>query len=269
MVADVMTQERASKWRGSALCKCGMVETLEHRWLGCPRRAAQRQRVTQLSAQRLKAMLPQVTVQYGLPTVIPALQAWQAGGAETGSRVALEGPQDGVDGSVLRPKHPEVRAAGWAVAASDGTVISGGVQGKQTIGRAELTAMAKCLEQGWPGTVYGDCQYVVTKCQKLQQGQGVPDGENADLWQRVRARLRSTRGWIFQWIPSHKTEEEAQASGVPRVAWALNAAADRKAKEAAGVASPPQEILRQHWRHMEAEQAMQKIIAKAQVSHLA
>ncbi len=129
--------------------------------------------------------------------------------------------------------------------------------------------MARCLEQGRPGTVYGDCQYVINKCQRIQQGHEIPDGENADLWQRVRARLRHTQGWDFRWIPSHKTEAEAQACGVPRLAWAMNAAADRKAKEAAQAASPPQEILAKHWRHVEAEQAMQRIIAKAQVTHLA
>ena len=104
--------------------------------------------------------LPQCTRLYGIPVELDEVTAWRSFLPQD-RRVLLPcSRRYFTDGSCLRPRLPEVRVAAWAVV---GRNIEGWwsrarpCPGLQTIGRAELAAVAHVLLDAEPGVIVADC----------------------------------------------------------------------------------------------------------------
>ena len=133
--------------------------------------------------------------------------------------------------------------AAWAVVGrnSEGRWSRAGpCPGLQTIGRAELAAVAHVLVDAEPGTIVTDCLGIKTKCVAILRGQvpmeAVLKGANADLWWEVWQALRKVPGWTFDWLPSHRSLAEAAAAGLSAEDWLGKERADDAAKAQARAA---------------------------------
>ena len=150
---------------------------------------------------------------------------------------------------------------------------SGPCPGRQTIGGAELAAVAHVLREADAGVVVTDCLGTKRKCQAIQAGripkEWVFRGVNADLWAEVWGILRSNRSWKFEWMASHKSEGEALAAGVPLEAWVGNVKADEAAKAQARLMDIEPHLLEKWAENQRAVEAVWRLIAESQVAHLA
>ena len=150
---------------------------------------------------------------------------------------------------------------------------AGTTPGEQTIGRAELVAVVQILNGAEPGTILTDCEGVQRKCAGIQHGsisrEELGKGTNADLWVRVWEPLRSQPGWTVEWLPSHRSLQEALAAGMSQEDWHGNDLADAAAKAEAHAHDLPQEVLAQWADRQAANEAVWRLISESQVAHLA
>ena len=127
-----------------------------------------RQRILRGVRQQSIARLPECTRQYGIPVELTSVAEWRSGLPEDRWEPLPHSERFYADGSCLRPRHPDVRVAAWAVAGCNNGVwwsVAGPCPGRQTIGRAELAALAHVL-RGAPGeVVVTECLGVYRKCE--------------------------------------------------------------------------------------------------------
>ena len=167
------------------------------------------------------AKLPERTWLYGIPVELATVQRWRRGLPEYRWAQLPRSRRYYTDGSCLRPRYPDVRVAAWAVAGlgDDGWwTAAGPCPGRQTIGRAELAAVAHVLRGAPVGCIVTDCLGVFRKCEAIRDGwinrEHLQKGTNADLWMLVWEALRADPSWTFEWVASHQSEGEAAASGI-------------------------------------------------------
>jgi hypothetical protein len=137
---------------------------------------------------------------------------------------------------------PRLRRVGWswAVLQANGRILagaSGGLTGKaQTVPRAELFAAVHFLEHVvGHATLYIDNKFVVDGIAKVRGGwRAGPKTEHGDLWGRIAAQADSRLKMVSTVkIKSHLKKDQAEAAGVPALAWEANFAADLLADQAA------------------------------------
>jgi ribonuclease HI len=88
-------------------------------------------------------------------------------------------------------------------------------------------------------------------------------GANAELWREVWQVLRSTPGWTFEWLPSHRSEAEATAAGLLQEDWQGNEKADAAAKALARAADVSPELLSRWTDNQAAVEAVCRLIAES------
>ena len=119
--------------------------------------------------------------------------------------------------------------------------------GLQTIGRAALAAVVHVLRDAEPGGIITDCLGVYRKCEAIRMAMITKErllrGVNADLRVLVWEVLQAGQTWSFEWVPSHKSEEEAIAAGIAQETWHGNGLADEAAKAQARAADIPPQVL--------------------------
>ena len=129
------------------------------------------------------------------------------------------------------------------------------------------------LIEAEPGTIFTDCEGVQRKCTGIQNGsisrEELSKGTNAELWAQAWKPLRSQRGWTVEWLPSHRSLQEALAAGMSQEDWHGNALADETAKAEARRHDLPAELLTQWAERQAANEAVWRLIAESQVAHLA
>ncbi len=81
--------------------------------------------------------------------------------------------------------------------------------------------------------------------------------------------LRNTPGWTFKWLPSHRSEAEATAAGVSQEDRLGNEQADEAAKAQARAVDISPLLLAKWAESQAAVEAVWRLIAGTQVSHLA
>ena len=184
------------------------------------------------------AWLPRFTLETGLLPMDAALQ----GRLDAVERACPEPPLQQLpavvytDGSAVDPTDPLLRRAAWAVTWPMGGVwqrVSAACPGRQTVGRAELRAAVYAAEAtGGNALVVSDSRYVVDGAAELRVGGGqhLLDGQDGDLWRRLRACPPMTR-----WVPSHRTLAQAREQGLSLADWCGNKEADSAAAAAAQI----------------------------------
>ena len=114
------------------------------------------------------------------------------------------------------------------------SVVAGPCPGWQTIARAALAGVVHVLRGAPGGWVVTDCLGVYRKCEAIRNGLCTKErllrGTNADLWEPVWEALKANQNWSFEWVPSHKSEEEAAATGISQDTWRGNEMADKTAQ---------------------------------------
>ncbi len=133
--------------------------------------------------------------------------------------------------------------------------------------------MAHVLPDAEPGAIVTDCHGIKKRHVATQRGQvpkgTVLKGANADLWWQVWQVLRRAPGWTFEWLPSHRSQAEAMAAGLPQEDWLGSEQADEATQAQARVVdiSP---LLESKWtENQPAVETVWKLGAESQVSHLA
>ena len=124
-----------------------------------------------------------------------------------------------------------------------------------------------------PGAIVADCLGIKKKHMAILRGQvpkeAVLKGANADLWWEVWRGLRSVPGWTFEWLPSHRSQAEATAARVSQDDWLGNERADEAAKAQARAVDISPLLLARWAANQAAVEAVWRLIAESQVSHLA
>jgi hypothetical protein len=257
LTGGVIVQKLASKWvAGGDRCPhCKLaVEDLSHLFWACPR--WEKLRHTSLGSQS-KAVLLQLFGPDALTTgIIPSnrvLMDAQIAAEASGSwpaPVHLPG-RVWTDGSCLFPADSPLRRATWAVVGRMGvgfhTLGSAIVHGRQTIGRAELSAVIWVSRCPGNATAVIDAKYL-TFCLARCLGNTCPadllEGRNGDLW---RLLLRQV---TVVWVKAHLTAAQAVALSINEVDRQGNDAADIAAATLARSIAPSQEMVgnRDKWK---------------------
>lgn len=268
--AAVVQVDLAERVRGAPKrCRhCGAAEeTTEHRLHECPAWTAVR--VANLEGHRWRDVLQHIPAGCWLTGVVPRNPHLQHLLAEAESAASwpasLQLPRRvWTDGSAIGMEDPVTARAGWAVIGliEDEYVVlaSGRVPGRQTSGRAELSALV------WVSRCPGDC-VMVTDNKSVMNGarQCAPsaprdlcDGVNGDLWRLVQRRVET------EWIKSHLDEEEVVSRGFALEDWRGNVAADREAGRQAALGALPTLVATQREKAFKAMQVYQRVIAAVQ-----
>ena len=147
--------------------------------------------------------------------------------------------------------HGRGRRCGWAwvLLAGTGSTATvaaaerGGVEGAQTVPRAELRAIdALCRALGAhpaaPTTtvvVFSDCAYAVQGVRRLRGGwRPSPATRNGDLWEALAGHLDGALTYVdIRKVRAHQERPGPAASDAELAAWIGNEAADQRARRAA------------------------------------
>ena len=152
------------------------------------------------------------------------------------------GATDGSGGE--QSSDPRLRRCGWGAVVStlesEGMTVlahaSGGIEGKQTVPRAELTALAWIAwRTSGDITVAVDAMYVV---KGFNRGEQWVHGSNVGLWQHLWQGIAERQGAItLRWTKSHPTVADLELyEDVPVWQFRLNAWVDGLAEAAAAEA---------------------------------
>ncbi len=231
LVGSAIPQAVAVHWTGTAsvpLLRCP-TETLVHRLWTCPRWAALR---AQAASRPITALPAAMAQHFILPRDAEAEAARCAAEATELTPITAR-PAGTHDGSALDPRDRLLRRAAWAATwFAHGTwhAVVGGVLGRQTAARAELTALewvARAAAAGAPvREVVTDCQYVADGAVTLARdpGASLAVGPDGDLWASIARSPPRAR-----WIPAHLEWPQAAARGLSRADWFGNRLADQLA----------------------------------------
>jgi hypothetical protein len=204
-----ITQSIATRWvHGGKLCPyCKLaIEDTNHRFWACPRWYYKR--TSTLGTYTRRALADIVGEQSLLTGIFPSDPALVA--AQHAAEAAATWPQprqlpDEVwtDGSCIMPTDPLLRRATWAVVGypEQGypTLACAQVIGRQTIGRAELSAVVWVSMCG-SSTSIVDAQYLlrcIARCAEGRPPAVLLDSSNGDLW-RLLLRANPCR-----WVKAH------------------------------------------------------------------
>jgi hypothetical protein len=175
------------------------------------------------------------------------------------------------DGSCLHPTDPLLSRAGWSVAGPGArglcTLAQQRVSGKQTIGRAELSALVWLTHCTGNFTVSTDLLYLQRRFTRLNSGpmpQSWLEGANGDLWRLVRRT-----DLVVTWIHSHIPEDEVADSGFSMEDWLGNRAADIGAGLVAASLVLPSEIILRRERSLAALHVVYQVVSKVEEAVLA
>jgi hypothetical protein len=257
LAGGVIVQKLAARWvAGGDRCPhCKLaVEDLSHLFWACPR--WEKLRHTSLGSHSKAALLRlfgPASLNSGIIPNDRALVNAQAAAEACGSWPAVVQLPERVwtDGSCLHPADSPLRRATWGVVGRkpDGfdTLGAAIVHGRQTIGRAELSAIiwvSRC-----PGEAHAviDAKYL-TFCLGRCIGNTCPaallEGKNGDLWRLLLRQVSLT------WVKAHLTALQAEALGISEEDRLGNDAADLAASSLARTIAPSAELVvrRQYWK---------------------
>ena len=152
-------------------------------------------------------------------------------------------------------------------------VVSGRAVPRAADHRAELAGVVHILWGTPGGCIVTDCLGVFSKRQAIRNGLCTKEkllrGINADLWELVWEARKSNQNWSFEWVPSHRSVEEAAAAGISQDTWHGNGMADEAAEAQAKALDVPAQVLAAWAEQQEAHRAAWELIAESQVAHLA
>ena len=182
-----------------------------------------------------------MTRQLGLPTFLPAVLRWKAGWQAQAERVPGDKGYYCLDGSAMYPKDSHLRRAAWAVAWLDGgawKTAAGTVDGPQTVGRAELSALLAVVQaRTVAAQCVTDCKAAWTGFHSLRGEGDVPQwllaGPMADLWLGFVRALVEGPAVRLRWVPAHTTGAEVLMAGGTLLDHTGNQAADEPPTRAA------------------------------------
>jgi hypothetical protein len=275
LAGGVIVQKLAARWvAGGDRCPhCKLaVEDLSHLFWACPR--WEKLRHITLGSHSKAELLRLFGAASLVSGIIPndrALVDAQAAAEACGSWPAVVHLPGRVwtDGSCLHPADSPLRRATWGVVGRkpDGfdTLASAIVHGRQTIGRAELSAIiwvSRC-----PGDTIAviDAKYL-TFCLARCIGDICPaallEGKNGDLW---RLLLRQVS---LEWVKAHLTAIQAEALGISEEDRLGNDAADSAASTLAHTIAPAPILVERRARWKEGADALHYVLGSIQEAAL-
>jgi hypothetical protein len=275
LTGSVILQKLAAEWVvGSDRCPhCKLaVEDLSHLFWACPR--WEKLRRTSLGSHS-KAVLLQMFGPDALTTgIIPSnrvLVDAQIAAEACGSwpdPVHLPGTVWS-DGSCLHPADSPLRRAAWAVVGrvemGFDTLGSAIVHGRQTIGRAELSAVIWISRCPGNATAVIDAKYL-TFCFDRCLGNKCPadllEGRNGDLW------LLLLRHFTVEWLRAHLTTAQAAALFIDEVDRQGNNAADIAAAALSRSIAPSQAMVRDRDKWKAGAAALHNVLSAMQEAAL-
>jgi hypothetical protein len=273
-VGGTITQSVASRWiPGGPTCPfCTLAgETPLHRFWQCPRWYKIRSATLGTHTRRgLEEVLGTQAVLTGVIPSEPALRAVQAVAEQAGRWPAVIRLPEQVwtDGSCTHPRDSLIRRAAWAVVGTAGTgfVTLGAsmVIGRQTIGRAELSALVWVSMCGGSNAIIY-AQYLVgcfLRCANGLVPAALLDWENGDLW---RCLLRPLP---VKWVKAHLTAAQAVLAGVSEEDRWGNDAADVACSSLANLNKPHVGMLQARERQLAAALVVQSVLAHIQEAAL-
>jgi hypothetical protein len=270
-----IVQQVAAKWvPGGGRCPFCLlaIEDVHHMLWACPRWAMIRQQgMRALSRAAVEATLGTFAMLTGIIPTDPVLRNAQVAAEASGfwpPPIKLPG-RVWSDGSCLHPADPILRRATWSVVGSApeyATLARAPVHGRQTIGRAELSAViwvSRCPDA--TGCII-DAQYLIGCMVRCADGIPPPallQGPNGDLWM-----LLSKVCSLF-WVRAHRTAQQALDLGIPEEDRLGNIAADAAAGELAAMIAPSQALVGRRYQAMMATEALHRTMAAIQEAAIA
>ena len=204
-----ITQSVASRWvPGGSLCPfCRLgKEDPYHRFWTCPR--WYKTRVATLGAYTraaLEAIVGRPSLTTGVFIAAELAVGWPP--------IVVLPPEVWTDGSCTHPCDPLLRRAAWAVVGGPPGYLTMGsamVIGRQTIGRAELSALIWVSMCGGASAII-DAQYLIgcmARCAGGHPPAALLDSDNGDLWRLL------LRPFPVKWVKAHLTAAQAADAGV-------------------------------------------------------
>jgi hypothetical protein len=177
-------------------------------------------------------------------------------------------PEVWTDGSCTYPRDPILRRAAWAVVGSPPgypTLGAAMVIGRQTIGRAELSALVWVSMCGGASAII-DAQYLIgcmARCAGGLPPAALLDSANGDLWRLL------LRPFPVRWVKAHLTSAQAVGAGVSERDRLGNDAADVSCSRLAASNNPDRSLVTARAKHLEAALVVQTVLASIQEAALA
>jgi hypothetical protein len=267
------TQSVASRWiAGGSLCPfCRLgKEDPCHRYWTCPRWYQTRMATLGPHTRTmLEAIVGRPSLTSGVFPTDHALVAAQcaAEGAGHWPLPVVLPLEVWTDGSCTYPRDPLLRRAAWAVVGGPPcypTLGSAMVIGRQTIGRAELSALIWVSMCGG-ATAIIDAQYLIgcmARCAGVQPTAALLDSKNGDLWRLL------LRPFPVRWVKAHLTCAQAVLAGVSERDRLGNDAADVAGSTLAVSNNPYQDLVDSRSAHLSAALVIQSVLARIQEAAL-
>ena len=260
VIGDFVTKSQTKHWQNhDGKCECGEAEeTPEHVFWECPKYTDLREGKNGVSRQH-RDSLHDLTRKTGLPVLDQEVLRWrrQWAASSKGSG-AIKSKTIFVDGSATYPKEPSIRVAGWAVwSPDDGGWRAGCLKPGSSVAAAEATAILEALKEcDNEATIITDCKGVWKMWNSLRTMKESKVAKStsklAPIWYglwREQAKKPRVR---LEWMPSHRSAEEALQLNIPEWWRKGNDRADEIAKE----------ITKEHdMQEEEAKRALHKIEA--------
>jgi hypothetical protein len=268
-----ITQSVATRWvPGGSLCPfCRFgKEDPYHRFWVCPRwHAIRASSLGAHSRSSLEATLGRPSLTTGVFPPDQSLVDAQALAESVGSwppPIPLPG-EVWTDGSCTHPQDPLLRRAAWAVVGGPPgypTLGASMVIGRQTIGRAELSALVWVSMCGGASAII-DAQYLIgcmARCAGGLPPAALLDSANGDLWRLL------LRPFPVRWVRAHLTTAQAVEAGVSERDRLGNDAADIACSRLATNSNPGPHLISARATHLEAALVVQTVLATIQEAAL-
>ena len=222
MVGDMVVRHLTKHWQEhNELCQCGLAEeTVDHVLWHCPRYMRERLgagRCGEGAGCRMQACQRLL----GAPALLPELAVWRSSCKEsTWSPPPWKADELYVDGSGRQPKEPSVRVIGWAICGKVNGVwreTSGWLEPGSTVAAGEAAATATALGLLSPGgLVVTDRQAVKRMWDRIRRKPGTVSAAAGCLpyWVLLAEGLQRHPTARCAWMRSHRSAEEAAASGI-------------------------------------------------------
>ena len=250
-------------------CRLGKEDPY-HRFWTCPRWYKIRYATMgTYTRSALEAIVGRPSLTTGVFMTDQALVAAQVAAEMAGHwpQVVALPPEVWTDGSCTFPRDPLLRRAAWAVVGGPPgylTLGSAMVIGRQTIGRAELSALVWVSVCGGAAAIIG-AQYLIgcfARCDGGQPPAALLDSENGDLWRRL------LRPFPVKWVKAHLTAAQAVVAGVSERDRLGNDSADVACSTLASANNPCHALVESRSTHLAAAIVVQSVLARIQEAAL-